>query len=101
MEAIVIFGIGWRKIAEVIMIRKDKDTRGAIMIETAESWLSTEVPLAWSLTDKSATMPVHRIWEISLSWELKQFLFRKKLYQVKCDPFSTVRYFHRDEYRIH
>ena len=36
METVMIFGRGYRKIAEEIMIEKDKDTRGAIMIEAGE-----------------------------------------------------------------
>ena len=40
----MIFDRGCRKIAEVIIIGKDKDIRGAIMIAAEESLWSTEVP---------------------------------------------------------
>ena len=40
----MIFDSGCRKIAEVIIIGKDKDTRGAIMIAAEELLWSTEFP---------------------------------------------------------
>ena len=40
----MVFDSGCRKIAEVIIVGKDKDTRGAIMNAAEESLWSTEVP---------------------------------------------------------
>ena len=40
----MVFDSGCRKIVEEIVIGKDKDTRGTIMIAAEESLWSTEVP---------------------------------------------------------
>ena len=40
----MVFDTGCRKIAEVIVIAKEKDTLGAIMIAAEDSLWSTEVP---------------------------------------------------------
>ena len=40
----MVFDSGCRKITEVIIIGKDKDTHGKIMVAAEESLWSTEVP---------------------------------------------------------
>ena len=43
LKIIMVFDSGCKKIAEVIIIEKDKDTHGAIMIAAEELLWSTEV----------------------------------------------------------